>query len=132
MYSQTLIQKNDSQQALPAAFQKDVKSSGAMSDESIWLKRTQQAVLDIVLRDLDEILAQGGCSRFSERTQKITVSLPQNKMEVIIDNAVYSTAEAAKILGCKISTIQQAVRTGKIKGKGRPFRILGSELRKLC
>jgi hypothetical protein len=85
MYSQTLIQKNDSQQALTAAFQKDVKSSGGISNKSIWLKRTQQAVLDIALRDLQEILVKGSSSTFSERTKKINVSLPQNKMKVIFE-----------------------------------------------
>lgn len=45
-------------------------------------------------------------------------------------NAVYLTHEAAALCRCQPCTIREAVRTGKISGKGRPFRILGSELLK--
>ncbi len=46
----------------------------------------------------------------------------------IVPNAVYITEEAAALLRCKPSTIRSAIRKGKIRGAGRPFRILGSEL----
>jgi hypothetical protein len=45
--------------------------------------------------------------------------------------SIYFTEEAADLLRVRPSTIQRAVRLGKIKGQGRPFRILGSELFKL-
>ena len=43
-------------------------------------------------------------------------------------NAVYLTNEAARLCRVKPSTIRRAVRCGQIRGRGRPFRILGSEL----
>lgn len=46
-------------------------------------------------------------------------------------NAVYLTHEAAELCRCAPTLIRQAVRTGRIRGQGRPFRILGSELFKL-
>jgi excisionase family DNA binding protein len=46
----------------------------------------------------------------------------------IAPNYVYITEEAAALLRCKPSTIRAAIRKGKIRGAGRPFRILGSEL----
>jgi hypothetical protein len=51
--------------------------------------------------------------------------------EQILPDAVYLTDEAARLVRCKPSTIRHAVRTGLINGKGRPFRIRGSELFKL-
>lgn len=51
--------------------------------------------------------------------------------EQIIPGAVYLTEEAARLIRVEVSTIQRFVRTGQIRGKGRPFRILGSELLKL-
>ena len=47
-------------------------------------------------------------------------------------NAVYLTNEAARLCRVRPSTIRHAVRCGHIRGRGRPFRILGSELFKLC
>jgi hypothetical protein len=44
---------------------------------------------------------------------------------------VYLTNEAAALLRVSASRIQRAVRRGEIRGQGRPFRILGSELFKL-
>jgi hypothetical protein len=49
----------------------------------------------------------------------------------ILPGAVYLTEEAAAVCRVQPSTIQRAVRRGLIRGKGRPFRILGSELFKL-
>jgi hypothetical protein len=49
----------------------------------------------------------------------------------ILANAVYLTPEAAALLRVQPSTIRTAVRLGRISGKGRPFRIRGSELFKL-
>jgi hypothetical protein len=43
-------------------------------------------------------------------------------------SAVYLTNEAAQLCRVKPSTIRRAVRCGEIRGRGRPFRILGSEL----
>jgi hypothetical protein len=51
---------------------------------------------------------------------------------VIIASAVYLTHEAARLCRVQPSTIRRAVRCGEIRGRGRPFRILGSELFKLC
>ena len=48
----------------------------------------------------------------------------------IIVSAVYLTHEAARLCRVKPSTIRHAVRQGAIRGRGRPFRILGSELLK--
>lgn len=48
----------------------------------------------------------------------------------IIPDAVYLTDEAAVILRVKPSTIRTLVRTGRIRARGKPFRILGSELRR--
>lgn len=56
---------------------------------------------------------------------------PNGKIKTILHNAVYLTNEAADLLRCRPSTIRHAVRTGVIHGKGRPFRILGSELFKM-
>ena len=50
----------------------------------------------------------------------------------ILPNAIYTTCEAAALVRVKPSTIRAAVRLGKISGKGRPFRIKGSELFKLA
>jgi hypothetical protein len=46
----------------------------------------------------------------------------------IVASAVYLTNEAARLCRVKPSTIRRAVRCGEIRGRGRPFRILGSEL----
>jgi hypothetical protein len=51
--------------------------------------------------------------------------------EEILPGAVYVTEEAARLIRVEVSTIQRFVRTGQIRGRGRPFRILGSELLKL-
>ena len=59
---------------------------------------------------------------------------PISKIELpceIIPGAVYLTNEAAAMLRVKPSTIQRAVRTGRIRGQGRPLRILGKELFKM-
>lgn len=50
----------------------------------------------------------------------------------IIAGAVYLTAEAAALCRVQPCTIQRAIRRGLIRGRGRPFRILGSELFKLA
>ena len=57
---------------------------------------------------------------------------PESQREQILPFAVYLTAEGAKLVRVKASTIRHAIRCGKIRGQGRPFRILGSELLKLC
>lgn len=49
----------------------------------------------------------------------------------ILPAAIYLTHEAAQLLRVKPSTIRHAVRTGLIRGKGRPYRFRGSELFKL-
>ena len=46
----------------------------------------------------------------------------------IVATAVYLTDEAAGLCRVQPSTIRRAVRCGQIRGRGRPFRILGSEL----
>lgn len=51
--------------------------------------------------------------------------------EQIVAGAVYLTEEAARLIRVQPSTIRHAVRCGKIRAQGRPFRILGSELFKL-
>ncbi len=51
--------------------------------------------------------------------------------EQILSGAIYLTNEAAKLCRVQPSTIRQAVRSGRIRGQGRPFRILGAELLKL-
>ncbi len=48
----------------------------------------------------------------------------------ILPNAIYTTPEAAALVRCQPGTIRHFVRIGKIRGRGRPFRILGSELLK--
>ena len=40
----------------------------------------------------------------------------------ILPNAVYLTNQAAALLQCRPSTIRAAVRTGQIRGLGRPYR----------
>lgn len=50
----------------------------------------------------------------------------------ILRDSIYLTNEAASIARVKPSTIRRAVRLGKIIAKGRPFRILGSELLKFA
>ena len=50
----------------------------------------------------------------------------------ILPDAIYLTNEAARLLRCQPSTIRAAVRLGKIRGQGRPFRIRGCELFKLA
>lgn len=56
---------------------------------------------------------------------------PAISREQIIAGAIYLTDEAALLVRVQPSTIRNAIRTGKIRGKGRPYRILGSELFKL-
>jgi hypothetical protein len=56
---------------------------------------------------------------------------PAAPREQILPGAVYLTDEAAALTRCKPSTVRAAIRSGKIRGQGRPFRILGSELFKL-
>ncbi len=56
---------------------------------------------------------------------------PTHDRAQILPDAIYLTNEAAAILRCQPSTIRTAVRLGRISGKGRPFRIRGSELFKL-
>ena len=51
--------------------------------------------------------------------------------QFIISNAVYLTEEAALLCRVKKSTIQKKIRLGLIRGQGRPYRMLGSELLKL-
>lgn len=60
-------------------------------------------------------------------TQPAVVRFPV----AIIPDAIYLTNEAAEIARVEPSTIRAAVRRGIIKGRGRPFRIRGSELFKL-
>ncbi len=57
---------------------------------------------------------------------------PSSQRVQILADAVYLTEEAAEVVRVKPSTIRHAVRCGHIRGRGRPFRILGSELFKLC
>ena len=67
-------------------------------------------------------------------TRQIAVVAPESSTlprEQILAGAVYVTREAARLIRVQPSTIRAAVRSGQIRGKGRPFRILGSELLKL-
>ena len=64
-------------------------------------------------------------------TNTIPTVAATNRQE-ILPNAIYSTEQAAELVGVRPSTIRRDVRTGKIKGQGRPFRIRGLELFKLC
>ena len=52
--------------------------------------------------------------------------------EEILPGAIYLTKEAARIMRCSEDTIRDAVRLGRIKGEGRPLRVLGRELLKLA
>ena len=52
--------------------------------------------------------------------------------EQILPNAVYLTDEAAAVIRVRPSTIRTAVRLGRIRARGKPFRILGSELLKFA
>ena len=61
--------------------------------------------------------------------QTATIHAPDRRQ--ILPDAIYLTNEAAELLRCQPSTIRTAVRLGRISGKGRPFRIRGSELFKL-
>ena len=61
-----------------------------------------------------------------------TTNTESGTRETIIPGAVYLTHEAATLLRVEPSTIRHAVRVGKIKGQGRPYRLLGSELLKLA
>lgn len=49
----------------------------------------------------------------------------------ILPGAIYLTEEAAALCRVQPCTIRRAIRRGQIRGRGRPFRILGSELFKL-
>jgi hypothetical protein len=60
-----------------------------------------------------------------------TTTPPAANPREILPNAIYVTREAAALLRVQPSTIRTAVRLGRISGKGRPFRIRGSELFKL-
>jgi hypothetical protein len=64
-------------------------------------------------------------------TEAIEPVQPAAPREQILPSAVYLTDEAAALVRCQPSTIRAAIRSGKIRGQGRPFRILGSELFKL-
>lgn len=44
--------------------------------------------------------------------------------------AIYLSAEAAALIRVKVCTIQTMIRTGRLKARGRPYRILGAELLK--
>jgi len=57
---------------------------------------------------------------------------PETRREEILPAAVYLTPEAARLVRVEPSTIRHLVRTGKIRGQGRPFRILGAELLKFA
>lgn len=50
----------------------------------------------------------------------------------ITPGAIYTTTEAAELCRVRPATIRAYVRQGLIRGRGRPFRILGSELLKLA
>jgi len=56
--------------------------------------------------------------------------IPPHRAPIVRD-AVYLTNQAADAIGVKPETIRRAVRSGKIRGRGRTFRILGSELLRL-
>jgi predicted transcriptional regulator of viral defense system len=47
-------------------------------------------------------------------------------------NGIYSVAEAAQLTPLARKTLRKYLRLGKLKGKGRPYRIKGSELLKLA
>jgi predicted site-specific integrase-resolvase len=46
--------------------------------------------------------------------------------------AIYSLKEAAALLPLTVQTLQRYARAGIIKAKGKPYRVLGSELLKLA
>ena len=69
----------------------------------------------------------------SAKDRSLTVTgAPSAPGEQILPNAIYLTAEAAAIMRVHPSTIRSAVRLGKIRARGKPFRILGSELLKFA
>jgi predicted transcriptional regulator of viral defense system len=47
-------------------------------------------------------------------------------------NAIYSVRQAAEITPVSAFTLRKYLRLGVLKGKGRPYRIRGSELLKLA
>ena len=71
-----------------------------------------------------ESIAQKMAEIILQRTSNPT------QVEAIEPNAIYTTPDAARVLKVRPSTIQTNVRRGLLIGKGRPFRILGSELLK--
>ena len=68
-------------------------------------------------------------SPMSNHTQQTTNSTEKKS---ILSDAIYLTDEAAAIIGVQPSTIRAYVRSGVIRGRGKPFRIRGSELFKLA
>ena len=66
-----------------------------------------------------------------QETIEVPTAIPCGPVAIIPD-AIYLTEEAARVARVEPSTIRAAVRTGKIRATGRPFRIRGSELFKLA
>jgi hypothetical protein len=58
----------------------------------------------------------------------MTTTLPA----AIEPNAIYTVTQAAQVTPLAAKTIRKYLRLGKLKGKGRPYRIKGSELLKLA
>ena len=54
-----------------------------------------------------------------------------NQKRPIIPDAIYTTDEAALVCCVEASTIRAAVRSGILRGKGRPYRFRGLELFKM-
>jgi len=50
----------------------------------------------------------------------------------IVPDAIYSVGTATEVVPLAAKTIRKYLRAGVIKGKGRPWRIRGSELLKLA
>lgn len=56
----------------------------------------------------------------------------QFQSRAIEPNGIYSTDEAATLVKLSVRTLREKLRIGIISGKGRPYRIKGSELLKLA
>ena len=67
----------------------------------------------------------------SSTLEDVVQTLGKGALEQILPDAIYLTEEAARIARVQPTTILHAIRTGKIRAQGRPYRIRGSELFKL-
>jgi hypothetical protein len=63
--------------------------------------------------------------------QRRRQAIESTEKRPIISDAIYTTDEAAALCCVEPSTIRAAVRSGILRGKGRPYRFRGIELFKL-